>query len=836
MSKQIFKSNKVGVTMRTILITMILSLIYSSVTFADGGGRYKEKGAWSFGVHGDTQWTVSGNSEDNPNTVSAALARVVAAELRNKGVKFVIQTGDLTDYAGADSLATRASVARDTYYDFGIGFFPLRGNHETYGYLMNWDPLVNLNVPDFKTNFPQTQGEGPNLFGANNFSWPLATGDTLNIMKGLSYSFDYGKPGSNARFVMVDTEQTAAVPKRAPNDTDNVTAAQTQCNASIIGITVSGVTYGGAPEGTKCGQGYFYILHDWVEGGYKTGLTIYQAAAPITGITTNYNSAGTATGTAVITIPAGGWFRIDSSNRPSTNFYAWDMANPTQTYNGAPFDINYPTNDPDNHVLIQISSSGTEYFPGKQQAWISERLENVIQPRGTEHAFVFSHRPVINGNHTDSFFGASSAATTAATIAEQNNFFASLQNNGVKFMISGHDHLYNRALDKSPDGSSQIMQIITQGISTKFYSPTSLDAFGKDGIVTTPQTIPLTFVKDREMQISQEVNNFGYYVYTVDGPRVTVDYYSDSFGGFKDGNYYPHGIPDDPKTPVNEEVLGSLEVPSDDNPPAFDFIKQDEWGYSLNGKQYLVTQGGSYTDITDEFTGTTGTTAKILSGINNSTTKDLTPYAEGQVPLYDENGPVFEPVLDKDGNPTYDKDNKPIVKHATVNRVVSDARKLTKVVNTGWVARPNYKALPVVKTFWDILKLFQALMINAQNKVQSDVMSIWGMSELGVEETDTYVLSMSYDTTSMYYGMNNMMMIKNGKAGIATYVNGKWVNAIDENFGGTKKFVLGKYDSTKNYPLGTYGIDLKTNTAWAVLNYNADFAVATNVGPACFKK
>jgi hypothetical protein len=44
------------------------------------------------------------------------------------------------------------------------------------------------------------------------------------------------------------------------------------------------------------------------------------------------------------------------------------------------------------------------------------------------------------------------------------------------------------------------------------------------------------------------------------------------------------------------------------------------------------------------------------------------------------------------------------------------------------------------------------------------------------------------------------------------------------NFGGAKKFVLGPWKS--DYGLGTYGIDLKTHTAWAVINYNADFAVA----------
>jgi len=38
--------------------------------------------------------------------------------------------------------------------------------------------------------------------------------------------------------------------------------------------------------------------------------------------------------------------------------------------------------------------------------------------------------------------------------------------------------------------------------------------------------------------------------------------------------------------------------------------------------------------------------------------------------------------------------------------------------------------------------------------------------------------------------------------------NGNWVNAVDLNTGGTKKFVVGPY-STK-HKLGTYGYDSKT--------------------------
>ena len=44
------------------------------------------------------------------------------------------------------------------------------------------------------------------------------------------------------------------------------------------------------------------------------------------------------------------------------------------------------------------------------------------------------------------------------------------------------------------------------------------------------------------------------------------------------------------------------------------------------------------------------------------------------------------------------------------------------------------------------------------------------------------------------------------------------------NTGGTKQFVLGPYKTS--YGLGTYGLDLKTQTVWAVINYNGDFAAA----------
>ncbi len=42
---------------RLLLFAMILVLAFGTMSFAQGQ-RYKSPDAWSFGVHGDTQWTV----------------------------------------------------------------------------------------------------------------------------------------------------------------------------------------------------------------------------------------------------------------------------------------------------------------------------------------------------------------------------------------------------------------------------------------------------------------------------------------------------------------------------------------------------------------------------------------------------------------------------------------------------------------------------------------------------------------------------------------------------------------------------------------------------------
>jgi len=365
------------------------------------------------------------------------------------------------------------------------------------------------------------------------------------------------------------------------------------------------------------------------------------------------------------------------------------------------------------------------YSFGDQQSWITSRLDK--HTRGAEHAFVFSHQPLMAENHQDSPF----VGYTDANPAMQNAFFASLQDNGVGYYISGHDHIHQRSIVASPDGLSKVRETIGVSNSSKFYTPKALtDAkwYGQ---------------KVRETPVSQERYTVGYYIYTVDGPCVTVDYYSDDHGNWLSDNSYPNGT-SDPAYP--NQVT-----------PTFNFVKKDTWGYCRNGKEFLVPQNAAYTTVQDSFE---STTAEIIDGTNGSTATDY------------------------------------------------NGRALVKAVNTGWVDVDGWcRRFPLHK--W-----------NSDMNLASDIFLLRGMADLGASQTDTYALSLSYDHHRLL-----PIQIGKGLLGlVARDKNGRWVNAVDLNAGGTKNFVFGPYKS--GYELGTYGIDLKTRTVWAVINHAGDFAAA----------
>jgi hypothetical protein len=308
--------------------------------------------------------------------------------------------------------------------------------------------------------------------------------------------------------------------------------------------------------------------------------------------------------------------------------------------------------------------------------------------------------------------------------------------------------MHNRSLVSVTSGtpgdgiSAFVQDILCASDSSKFYTP---------GIPSNDEKFNLpAFTRTRQLQIAQELHTGGFYIFTVDGPRVTVDYYSAKL---------PNLTPDasaacsasDPRKPSCEYLISYT--------PVLHFTKAETFGYSLNGKQFLVPQAGSYTVVRDRFE---ETSAQILAGANGSTATDL------------------------------------------------GGRHFTKTVNTGWTPKSDAH--------------------HPGHPLASDVLTLWGMADLDpdrldaiVPPLDTFVLSMSFDGLR-----GNLREILRGEFGLAVRsASGTWQNAVDANVGGAKKFVIGPWDS--EYPLGTYGVDLNTGTAWAVINHTGDFAVAKNL-------
>ncbi|MCX6967776.1 MAG: metallophosphoesterase [Verrucomicrobia bacterium] len=142
-----------------------------------------------------------------------------------------------------------------------------------------------------------------------------------------------------------------------------------------------------------------------------------------------------------------------------------------------------------------------------QQDWISGRL---CDPKRPLHAFVFGHKGLLNGSHKDNLFGNHTGNDPGdadpAQQPEQNAFIASLAQNGVHYYISGHDHHHSESIVTSPDGCNSVRQIICASDSNKFY-------------------VPRPPFSDHQKSVSLDCKKIGFYICTVDGPSVTIDYW-----------------------------------------------------------------------------------------------------------------------------------------------------------------------------------------------------------------------------------------------------------------------------------------------------------------------
>ncbi len=227
-----------------------------------------------------------------------------------------------------------------------------------------------------------------------------------------------------------------------------------------------------------------------------------------------------------------------------------------------------------------------------QVSWVNGVLTS---KSASSNAFVFTHKGLITENHTDTLFGANPAAAPAL----QNQFMSSLSNNGVHYLFGGHDHIDNRAVITSPDGLSKVQDITAASNSYKFYVPQT-GANINDVKYDSPT---------RETPISQQMFTVGYYLVNVDGPKVTVDFYSS-----------PNGCNGD----CDLKAL----------PANLTYTKQETFGYSLNGKEFLVAAGASYTGINDSIAagnGFLGTAMSFTAGVNGN-----------NVNLYDGRGTVAD--------------------------------------------------------------------------------------------------------------------------------------------------------------------------------------------------
>ena len=151
----------------------------------------------------------------------------------------------------------------------------------------------------------------------------------------------------------------------------------------------------------------------------------------------------------------------------------------------------------------------SDYLP-----WIESELKK------DDHQFslVFAHKNLLGQNHKDTIFS-SDKTNQDANPEMQNAFIGCLQRYGVRYYLSGHDHMYHRSRIKSPDGKSEIEQIICGSAAHKFYRPEP----------------PFS---DRATVMAQELDRIGFLIVRVEGERLRFEYYSTE----------PFG--DAPKTPV----------------------------------------------------------------------------------------------------------------------------------------------------------------------------------------------------------------------------------------------------------------------------------------------
>lgn len=340
-----------------------------------------------------------------------------------------------------------------------------------------------------------------------------------------------------------------------------------QLNAQFIAHDVKFVVQvGDLVDSYSDANGRFSHRANACQDLYNAGIGFY----PVRG---NHESSRAAANELNVAFP-------QTSGTGANVFGATNFTSPMQSLQGLSYSFEY-----NNATFVLVdqftrkdgSNSRNDTGLVGQIDWI----RNVLTSRpSSTHAFLFAHKNLCGGNHSDGLFGSNPSMLPST----QNAFYNICASNGVRYIASGHDHMHCRSLMESPDRLSVLEQLICASNSYKFYIPL---VPGNDQRYNIPS---------RETPISQQLFTVGYYIFTIDGPRVTVDFYTS-----------PNGC------------NGDCDLKST---PNLTFTKQETFGYSLNGKKYIVTRGESFEkvkDNIDEGNGYVGTNAEILDGRNDIT-------------------------------------------------------------------------------------------------------------------------------------------------------------------------------------------------------------------------
>jgi hypothetical protein len=248
-----------------------------------------------------------------------------------------------------------------------------------------------------------------------------------------------------------------------------------------------------------------------------------------------------------------------------------------------------------------------------QQSWIGNALAGI--PAGG-HAFVISHKGLILQKAPDVLFGACPAdanfaapanaatGTSAATFVGSpglNAFIRSMYTNGARMYFCGHDHNHTRSIVKTTDtgAAAHVTHVLCQSVSSKFYTPNEWNTAGNTNIPASTSSDAFFCGGKRQTMLSQELYTVGYYIVTVDGANVSVDYYS--------APAYPTY-----STPIMNSITAT---------PTLNFSHRETFGYSLAGQQFILGNGASFAAVKD--TGPSGTAAAILSGTNDNPNTDM---------------------------------------------------------------------------------------------------------------------------------------------------------------------------------------------------------------------